>query len=225
VWNEALKRAYEIAGDDEIIMVFNGDMIDGDHHGTYQLVTADQTQQVAMAADILEPVVAKASKTLWLRGTPSHVGREGRWDELLAKNFDGEKLGSESYSHWHAKVSVEGVTFDFSHFSTQSGIHRNSANAINQLASETVLSYFLNGEKPPRYIIRSHRHVYRTSGDNFPSEAIQTPAWQIGTSYVKSGRNPNSLADIGLVVFKCDNGDSKRYVIKTHPKGGKTWAL
>jgi len=225
VWNTVLERAFEIAGNDEIVMVFNGDLIDGDHHGTYQLVVADQLQQVMMANDILEPVIDRADKVLFTRGTPSHVGREGRYDEMIAKNFDGEKLGTESHSHWHMKIDVDGVRFDFSHFSTQSGIYRNSGNAINQLAAETTMSYFMNGEQPPHYTVRSHRHVYKSSGDNFPTEAIQTPAFQLGTSYVLSGRNPNSLADIGMIVFKCNNGKGTKHVLKTKPRTKKTWTM
>lgn len=222
-WQDMISDVKKITNGMDLITVFNGDLIDGDHHGTYQLVTADQTEQARMCIEIITPLVDMSSKTVFIRGTMSHVGREGRWDNLISRNFDNvETFGTGETSHWHADFEVDGVRFDVAHFSTQSGIARNSGNAINQLAAETEFSYYRNGKKPPHYAIRSHRHIYKTSGDNFFTEAIQTPAWQLGTSYVRSGANPNSLADIGAVLIICDNGKSEKIVFKHRPIVQKT---
>jgi len=144
---------------------------------------------------------------------------------LIFPSFDGKmvRLNRANIQNFFPFVNRKAQIYSsghlFSHFSTQSGIFRNSANAINQLATEVMFSYYENGEKPPHYAIRSHRHVHRTSGSNFKTEAIQTPAFQLATHYVRSGRNPNSLADIGMIVFKIDGDEVNQFVLKDRPSG------
>ena len=68
-----------------IVTVLMADLIDGDHHHSSQLWTTDGEQMIEAAVTLLQPIANLSQVVLGLRGTPSHVGVAGMWDNAVCR--------------------------------------------------------------------------------------------------------------------------------------------
>ena len=56
-----------------IITVFNGDLNDGDHHDTPQIISRNEATQLKIAVEATKPLVELSDKVFVVRGTEVHV--------------------------------------------------------------------------------------------------------------------------------------------------------
>jgi len=222
-WDKAWDRVEAVRDDGPLWVVFNGDLIDGDHHNTHQLFTRSEEKQAEVCIDIIDPILQRSSESFIIRGTQSHVGQSGLWEERIAYDLDTNKdTLSGTSSWWHLPLMCAGVRFDFAHFGKVGYRAWTRPNAANVLAAETMLDYASTGDKPPHVVVRSHRHTFVDSGQNYPVRVVQTPAWQLASGYVKSYL-PGVLADIGLIIFTCENGKYIMEPVRFRPKRRSAW--
>lgn len=78
-WLEAAEWIKQLAGDDPFLLVLNGDLIDGNHHQTTQILTPDAGEQPGWALEVLQPVTSQAAKIAVVSGTESHVRNAERY--------------------------------------------------------------------------------------------------------------------------------------------------
>ena len=171
-----------------------------------------------IAWSVIKPIVNISDEVYFVRGTSSHTGKAGSMEEAIANDVTNavpdDETGTSSW--WHLPLSVDGVLFDIAHHGTLGLRPWTRPNSVNRLATETIVSYAESGRRPPAVVIRSHRHVYADSYNNYSVRAIQTPAWQIATEYVHRIA-PGALADIGGLIFVCDNGTYDANVVRYRP--------
>src|SRR5436305_14702313 len=59
----------------KLYAVFNGDLVDGNHHGTTQILSGNQNAQAAAVDAYLKiPLALKPNKLFFVRGTEAHAG-------------------------------------------------------------------------------------------------------------------------------------------------------
>lgn len=147
-----------------------------------------------------------------IRGTESHVGNAAAREEALAQDIGADPIRNQkgevvSYSWWHARPKINGVRFDLAHHGRMGGLAWTKYNAANKLAISTMLKYQEAGEKPPHLAIRSHKHTFADSGNNYPTRALFTGAWQLMTAFGYKVV-PDVLAEIGGYIISIDrSGD------------------
>lgn len=196
-------------------VVSNGDAFDGDHHDTYQIITRNHADMLSIAAQVFE-TIPQWEQLFIVRGTPAHVGKGASLEETLAADLGATgdpDAGTASW--WHLPLECDGVRFDIAHHGSMGSLPWTRANAANKLAAVTVFDYA--GGQLPDVVIRSHRHQYADSGGNFPVLAVQSPAWQLPTEYVRKFQ-PAALADIGGLVFICHEGQYTWKAIRYRPQ-------
>lgn len=224
-WEEAWGQVWAAADtlDAPVWVVANGDLVDGDHHNTYQIFSKSPDTQMSVAISLLEPIVQKAQEFFVVRGTPSHVGQAGWAEERIAADLDATPHPSGASSWYHLLLECNGVRFEFQHHYGGGSLPWTQANAANQLAARTIMSYAESGDRCPHIVCRSHKHVFRDSGSNYKTcRAIGLPAWQLVTEY--GGRFAQSaIADIGLVMFVCDRGDVDVIPLLYKPRRARAW--
>ena len=87
--------------DDSPILVINGDIIQGLNHRDGQLISSNISDQTAAAQTLLQPLVAKCSRLLVIRGTEWHEGKASEDVELLAKSLGAEAdPDAGQYTRW-----------------------------------------------------------------------------------------------------------------------------
>ncbi len=212
-WEALLKRADAARKrGDRLHVVVNGDLIDGDHHGTLQLASRSISDQLDIAKASFEPVLALTpASVVVVRGTETHVGKSGSAEESFARWLDGQGVrvirdeATGNFSHWHFRGEYGGVVIDATHHGRVGGRPWTKLNGTASLAAEIVLEYAKRGETPPAIALRSHYHQYVDTGDAYPTRVIQTPAFQLATAFVKKVA-AESLADVGGVVLVIEDG-------------------
>jgi hypothetical protein len=84
-----------------------GDVTEGDHHNTSQIITRNRATQMGLAIEVLEPVARWADRLFIVRGTAAHASEAGAMEEAF---FIGAAV-DEGASHalddllWHRAAS------------------------------------------------------------------------------------------------------------------------
>jgi hypothetical protein len=222
-WDEAARVRDRLNAN--LLCAYNGDLVEGDHHGTSQIISRHPGIEQAVARRVLDvPQALAPDYSFVVRGTESHVGKSGKAEEALAAYLGAEgdpESGTNSW--WHLRVERQGVPMDFAHHGRMGQRPWTKANATSMLAAQIFYEHAERGEKWPRLAFRSHYHQWQDSHLSHPVRVIQTPAWQLKTAYVHKVA-PESLADVGgaLAIVRDGEIHSVRPILFT-PKRGAVW--
>lgn len=205
-----------------LIVVIVGDLTDGDHHDTPQIISRNMATQHKIAIANLQPILdLKPDHIFVIRGTETHVGKCGAWEELIAREIgaepaikpriktDGTILAEGIYSHWWLPLYLNGVMFDIAHHARGSGRPWTRGNPAMMQAAQITMEYAETGDRIPDIAIRAHTHIKADSYDNYPVRVLQLPAWQMPTAYVHRIA-PGSFPHCGGVVVECETGEAAR---------------
>ena len=208
LWLKYWRMIYELAGDDELHVIVNGDLIEGDHHNTTQIWSKRIKDQKDAAVECLLVPSNRCTQMYITRGTVTHVGESGTVEDDIAKELGAYQLKS----HPHLELDVGGVRFDIAHHGASRGRRWwTQTNAWRHILHSEMIRSLEEGKKPPHYIVRSHVHkapppvtermdwrnvLYETTG-------IITPAWQLKTEFGHKISN-GELSDIGMYVIEIE---------------------
>lgn len=150
-FDEHLRRASGKAGFD--VLIVNGDCIEGkgERSGSTELITADREIQTDIAADAILSPQARAIYMTY--GTPSHVGKEEDWEEVVKRKVGALKLEAQG------NYNVNGLQINCKHYvgNTSSPMSRMTALRGTQIRN---LLWNEHGQQPrANLIIRSHIHA------------------------------------------------------------------
>jgi hypothetical protein len=203
-WDEAARVRDEVDG--ALRVVSNGDLVEGDHHGTAQIISRHPGIEQAVAKSLLEVPKSKGVES-WhiVRGTESHVGKSGKAEEALARWLGAEpdpETGNASW--WHCRMDLDGVRLDFAHHGRMGQRPWTRGNVVLNLAAEVFMEYAAAGKPHPHLAVRSHLHQWMDTGSIHPVRVIQTPGWQLKTGYVHKVAANSLIPHIGgaLVLIR-----------------------
>jgi hypothetical protein len=194
-----------------LIAIHLGDIVDGNHHASVQLLP-DVVDQENMAHEILEPISHKAAKIYICRGTEAHVGPSAGSEVRIAA-----RLGAEIV--WEELLEVDGVILDLAHHGRAG--RRPWTSAAAGMATEAQINALRKGKPVPRYVLRGHNHLIDDSGDKVEgTRAIAMPSWQLKTAFGHRVA-PGSRSDIGGLIMLPDGSlDLSRMRYKAAPDEG-----
>ena len=197
-FESCLEEVVKIAGSDPVCAVLNGDLIDGNHHRTKEILHVDEAEHARAAIYTLQPLRNIVSKIYIVEGTESHT-----------KNFEryiGKEIGAE-------KNPLTGIpcfpTLDLKvhgclghiahHMPTSQRKYLESSQLAIQLG-DVQLRRARADYPVPKWIYRAHRHCtgYYTDGQGM---ALVTPSWQGLTRF---GRKVVPAAESGVGFFLLD---------------------
>ncbi len=166
---------------------FNGDALDGVHHGSTHQWTHNMEDQRRCAESILSPVVGLADRYYHIRGTEAHVGPSGENEESLARHLGSVPNTENLYARYDLWIEVGGCLGHILHHIGATGSQAYEATALHKEYTEELIEAARWGTQPPDFIVRSHRHrLIMTSipTDRGVAIAAVTPAWQGKTGFV-----------------------------------------
>ena len=171
-----------------LVIVQNGDPVEGMHHNDPQVMTMREDEHVTIAINCYDWAMRKAKfnpkkgdRYYQIAGTEAHGGTGARAEEALARDFrdrgdgengvmpiwekpvftEGEYQIQGKYTWGRLLRKVNGVLFDIAHHGASVG--KRAWTKPNQLLNTIKSIYFecLNNKEPiPRYWIRAHYHEY-----------------------------------------------------------------
>lgn len=212
--------------------LFNGDLVDGNHHGTTQILSGNPNAQAAVVNECIRVALDQKPDKVWLiRGTDAHVGQSACAEERIADGLRRDKrpIVSEestgSASHWHARALIHGKRFDFAHHGRVGTRPWTKPNVVLNLAAEIFMEHAnedFDAERlpsAPHIAIRSHMHQFVDTGGAHRTRLIQTPAWQLATSYINRIA-PGKLGEVGGIIIVVEDGrqpDVRPVIYKASP--------
>lgn len=213
----------------DLYVVFNGDMTDGDHHGTTQLASGNPTAQAACVDACLKVPLALKPDRMWvIRGTEAHVGKSGCHEERIARGLEKDgwpvvtNTETGTASHFHAKLDVQGVRFDFAHHGRVGTRPWTKATGPMTLAAETFYDHAKDGIPHPHLAVRSHFHQWADTYDAHPVRVVQIAAWQLATAFIHRIA-PGKLADVGGLIAVVSDGTLSVEKVHFRPDPTPTW--
>jgi len=195
-------RAEKLRQNADLFYILNGDMYEGDHHGTHQIISKDADVQGYVADRVFGVIRDMGPKKTWVvRGTRSHVGsneeHRARW---LGAAPDQD---TKNYSRYHLRAEIHGVRIDAQHHGKMGQLPRTERSNMVQRAYDILDEHAGRGYDAPNLVFRGHLHRYGDSGrDHRPNvpRIIQTPSWKLKDDFSHKVAT-NSLADIGGVII------------------------
>lgn len=211
---------------DRLYVVVNGDIMDGDHHDTPQIITRNPSTILSLASSVLDPVAQEADRLFIVRGTETHVGKSASQEEEVARDL-GAVPDAEAGTHswWVLPMEVEGVNFQFAHHGNVGSRTWSRGGTVMANAADISLNHLLRGQKPPDVAVRSHMHQFADSGTTYPTRLFHTPAWQLSTAFV-ARIAPGKVADFGGFLFSVEDGEYEfKWIGRNQyiPKAKKSW--
>jgi hypothetical protein len=179
-WSHAQGWLSEIVDGSPFALVLNGDLVEGDHHRTDQIISKRLTDHVECARAILDPLAKKAARIFITKGTECHTGdTEATVGYMLQAERDPE-TGRRVFDR--LTLDVCGCRFVARHHVTTTSRPWLEANGLGmELASEQLHSV-RNGEPLPQVLAVAHRHVGGHIATN-EGLCLATPAWQALTRH------------------------------------------
>jgi hypothetical protein len=203
----------------DVRVVINGDLIDGFHHDTVNIMSASLPYQEFAAKKVLGELDHYDGLYV-VRGTDAHAGIGAGSEEKIARDIGARKCDEESgnYSDYQLWITVDKVPFNFAHhISTTSSAAYESSAPMRELVT-TFVEAAQWGRPMPRIIVRSHRHRFIPVA--VPSihgriRVIITPGWQLRTPFVER-IDRMRMPHIGGVIFKVED-DECQDIEKIYP--------
>ena len=191
-WEEWVR---EVVGNRPFAVVNNGDCIDGSHHRASTVITDNIEVQAKLAVEILTPIVNMCDGNYYhIRGTSSHVGESGRWEEWIARQIGAIPDDKDNHARWDLWLRLGSQLIHFSHHIGTTSSSSYESTAVYKEMVEAFNESGRWGMDPPDCIVRSHRHRQfetRIASEKGCSISLVTPGWQLKTPYVyrlSSGR-------------------------------------
>jgi hypothetical protein len=186
----------------ELYVLFNGDLVEGDHHGTAQIISKNPEAQLYVAQRTLGiPQALKPKRRFVVRGTEAHVGGSGSNEEALARWLGAERdPETHLWSWWRLRLELHGVLIDCLHHGRAGQRPWTEQSVVAYLANQIFMEHARRKIRPPDLAVRSHFHRFADSYKAAPTRVIQTPAWQLKTAYAHKVV-PESIADVGGVII------------------------
>lgn len=208
-WNDCVAQAREKMLSRNAALLCNGDMIDGNHHKTWQLVSPSATVHEKIAVEMLRPLAEAAKKVMMVRGTACHVGTSS--ESNIGKELGAEFCAvSKSYSRFQWLFDIQGCIISCHHHmptSRRPWLYASSLGA--ELVSEQCQA-MAAGHPVPDMIVRSHRHVYGFYQSD-TGAALVSPSFQLPTEYVHA-KVTAAISSLGMMWCEWEEGRKLPFV-------------
>ncbi len=215
-WENYWDYVRELAGGKRrkyrLVVICMGDVIDGNHHGTPQIVH-EVADQINIAINLLAPVVESCDAFYGILGTGVHVGAAGTDEAAIYRALNATEYAQQ------LTLEIDGVVHDFAHHPGGASRKSWTSSAAN-VGAEVMLDYAAVGMRPPDYVWRGHNHVIDDSGLKLPgTRVLFTPSWQLKTEFGWRVSSNRIRSDIGGFIMDGDKLNTERSRYRGQPDG------
>jgi len=223
VYQEHIALAQELAGDDEIVVLHDGDLTNGDKYnatGKGNIADTTREDQRQIAAMNLTPLLAlpNVRRARIITGTASHVpdAAEARIAHALAGT-----TGKDVRSSHHSRFGISGVPFDVAHHGPGPGLRDwLRGNVARYYLRDLILRDRRLGKEPARVYIRAHFHIWvpetlhdRWRGRQQRFDLTVLPSYTGLTGYARQVTGSEPVVINGLCCYEVVDGK----LVDVHP--------
>jgi len=197
-WNKFSNMAIKaIDTDSEIILLVNGDAIDGNMHPN-EMIVCDRREQCHMAEECISKF--NPAQLIMTRGTPVHVGKEEDWEDTIARELGGD-IRSEQF------INIEGYRVYARHKIGRSNIPHGKNTSLSRKKIWNELKAAWKLEPHADLLLFSHVHYCEGNFSFFGERKVSSmtlPALQTVSQY--GIKECEGIVHFGLVYFDIEDG-------------------
>jgi hypothetical protein len=167
---------------DELTIVFNGDIIEGIHHRTIEIMSPAIDDQYAAAMEIFRDLIneLKPKQTFMIKGTECHTGNaEATVGRLIDSVPDP---GTKQHAWDYLKLDVDGCVTSFAHHCSCSTRKNLQATQHSIMIFDEAARALDAGRAPARVVCRAHRHEHGVWNTGSHLSCVTGP-WQALTRH------------------------------------------
>jgi len=193
-----------------LVIVHDGDAIDGDHHNSLQVVTRLKNEQMDIHIDLMDYFLQtvnfdrRSDKLYYVTGTEVHTGDT---EHLIGEDLGAVQNPDGLYAWDELDLEVNGKRIWFVHHGPSAGKGANQGNALRNWLRDWFMEEQFEGYHPPHFVITGHTHkpywsdfIGRYNGGYHRIQGMICPSWQSKTRYGFM-RAPMQRGKIGLQYF------------------------
>lgn len=199
-WLDCWEWSRKVIGDDQWLCVLNGDLIDGNHHQTKEIISPDTGDHMSAAIEALIDVLKPADGVYLTEGTHVHSGNQEHgiasvlsWHGVKIMKPHGKKAA------WpEMDLNVAGTLVTVDHHVGTTGRSYTEAGAYSTTMADVTNRRSRAGWRVPKLIVRSHRHQYGLFSDGYRTMVV-LPPWQGATRFTRRVV-PGIVPQCGMVI-------------------------
>ena len=199
-WGDCWEWSRKIIGKDKWYCAINGDIIDGNHHMTREIISPDVADHIAASVKVLSDVLQDSEGVYVTEGTNVHVNNSEHGIAMSLK-YQGVKVISPNKNKvaWpEMDIVIHGCRCAIDHHVSTSTKPSTESSTYSQTLSTVQDRYVRAGWKVPKFLVRSHRHQFGYFSDGYRSMVI-LPPWQGATRFTRRVV-PRVIPQCGLVI-------------------------
>lgn len=208
-FNASAEQVKQARQNKRLLVIHDGDSIEGQHHGSPQVITQDKAEQVEIHAELMDHFLQVAGfqdgdKLYYVSGTETHTGDH---EEQCAADLDAEENPEGGHVFDKLELSVNGCELWLTHHGPARGKGPNAGNGLRNWLRNTWYDCLADGLQIPDMIITGHTHApcfqayIQDWGESYRIlYGLICPSWQNKTRFGYRVA-PVQLNKIGLVYF------------------------
>lgn len=200
-WKQCWKWVKSIVKDEPYAVGANGDLIDGNHHNTREIISPNVQDHIEACIQGLAPFLMDASAVYITEGTNVHTNNSehGIAGALRSMGVKVVKPNKRKSAWSELSLRMHGCLVAIDHHMSASLSALSESAAFSRTMGDVTYKTERAGYNVPKVIVRSHRHQFGHYDDGY-KHMIALPPWQGGTRFVKRVA-PGAVAQCGMVVL------------------------
>jgi len=199
-WLDCWNWKAEKFGNESWSCLLNGDLTDGNHHFTKEIISPDAADHASAVVECMAERLQGAESVFLSEGTHCHVGNSehGIAKVLQWKGVNIRESGKRKTAWPGLDLRVHGCLVSVDHHVATSARSQNESAAYAQTLADMRNRRARSGWETPKLVVRSHRHQYGCFDDGYGKMVI-LPPWQGKTRFTDKVV-PGIVAQCGMVI-------------------------
>lgn len=230
IWQRSWERVAEARKDARLIVIHDGDAVEGMHHDSTQIMTPRIDEQERIHTACMDNALqaagfdsSKGDELYYVQGTsPTHSGPGGGSEERIARDLkatpkippqpaaddddEDTKAHKDGCFLWERLLlDINGRLFDIAHHGANLGSRAwTRDNPFRSILKNVYFNCLESGTRCPDYWIRAHKHTayfdVYPGGNGHMLHGFITPSMQTKTEFVYKIA-PDAVASVGMIWF------------------------
>lgn len=159
-WKKCIEEFRELRKGKRVVLVVNGDAIEGFHHGTREIVSFDPEEHIEIHVELMDEFMrgigfSDGDELYYVAGTESHTGdrEEGAAKDLGAVKRNGRWISEVLELDINGKLAV------FTHHGPAANWGAEEGNALRLWLRRIYFTYLRAGRRIPDLVMTGHYHT------------------------------------------------------------------
>jgi hypothetical protein len=208
-WERFAEEVRQARQGKKVVLVHNGDAIDGDHHASGDVCTLNPKEHADIHIELMNELQRliewqRGDELYYTRGTQTHVNE---YEYYIGEQLNAVPDG-EFYCWDMLPLLSNGVLSWFVHHGPRAGEGANEGNTMRNWLKTIYFDALKDGKRIPGILYTGHVHqptystyVYRERMEFHTMHGVILPSWQLKTYYAWE-KAPVSKNKIGGVVHE-----------------------